>query len=167
MIALALGIGLLLGGGAFMILRRGLLRVIVGFVLLSHGVNLLIVSAGGTDRRDAALGEDLDPELVADPLPQAFVLTAIVIAFAITVFLLVLAITGEGDDDTRIELEGRELETPHLIEAEEIVVPPRRHRDPGGPAPTHPHPYLDWADDVDEIDELDEASDARDAGEAR
>lgn len=85
-------------------------------------------------------------------------LTAIVIAFAITVLLLVLAITGEGDDDTLIELAGRELETPHLIDADEVEhIRTERVREPGGPAPTHPHPYLDWADDLDDVDDLDAA----------
>ncbi|MGJ3509068.1 sodium:proton antiporter [Enemella sp. A6] len=148
----AIGVGILVGVGVAMILRRGLMRVIVGFVLLSHGVNLLIITAGGIDRRAAALGADLDPNTVADPLPQAFVLTAIVIAFAITVLLLVLAITGEGDDDTLIELEGRELETPQLIHPDEVEALPAPAREPGGPEPTHPHPYLDWADDRDDTD---------------
>ncbi|NLT29152.1 MAG: cation:proton antiporter subunit C [Propionibacterium sp.] len=152
----AIGVGILVGGGVAMILRRGLMRVIVGFILLSHGVNLLIITAGGIDRRGAALGADLDPHLVADPLPQAFVLTAIVIAFAITVLLLVLAITGEGDDDTLIELEGRELETPHLIEPADVEEAVPAPRVPGGPEPTHPHPYLDWADDRDDTDTADE-----------
>lgn len=159
MSVLAIGIGLLIGGGVFMILRRGLMRVIVGFVLLSHGVNLMIIAAGGTDRRSAALGEDLDPAVIVDPLPQAFVLTAIVIAFAITVLLLVLSITGEGDDDTLIELGGRELETPNLIKSTDVEdAHPDRDREPGGPAPTHPHPYLDWADDVDDVPVEDEES---------
>ncbi|MDO5499280.1 MAG: cation:proton antiporter subunit C [Propionibacteriaceae bacterium] len=139
MIALALGIGVLVGAGVFMVLRRGLMRVIVGFVLLSHGVNLLLVAAGGVDRRGAATGAGADPAITADPLPQAFVLTAIVIAFAITVFLLGLSITGEGDDDTHIELEGRELETPNLIDpTEEYESRLSLPREPGGPPPTPP-----------------------------
>ncbi|MCR4526376.1 cation:proton antiporter subunit C [Kocuria rhizophila] len=148
MSVLAIGIGLLVGGGVFMILRRGLMRIIVGFILLSNGVNLMIMAAGGIDRRETAIGSELDPAQVSDPLPQAFVLTAIVIAFAITMLLLVLSITGEGDDDTHIKLAGREMETPHLIDAAEVEQHPRR-REPGGPEPTHPHPYLDWADDLD------------------
>lgn len=94
---LALTIGLLIGGAAFLMLQRDRFRVILGFVLASHGVNLLLFAAGGTERRGEPLGADLDPSTTADPLPQAFVLTAIVIAFAITIYLLVLAVSGQPD----------------------------------------------------------------------
>ena len=96
---LALTIGVLFGGSVYLMLQRDRLRVIFGFVLLGHACNLLIFSAGGTIRRDEPLGTDLDPSVAADALPQAFVLTAIVIAFAITVYLLVLAVTGPKDED--------------------------------------------------------------------
>ncbi|MEI2776165.1 MAG: cation:proton antiporter subunit C [Tetrasphaera sp.] len=138
--ALALTIGVLVAGGVFMLLRRGMMRVVVGFVLISHGVNLLLISAGGTSRRQPAIGRDLDPSSTADPLPQAFVLTAVVIAFAVTVYLLVLAVLGDGDDDTTFAVEGRESETPDLIEAERPH--DRRH------APQDWHAYLDRADDL-------------------
>lgn len=95
---LAITIGLLVAGAVYLMLRLDLLRVILGFMLLSHAVNLLLFSAGGIDRRDEPLGAALDPETTADPLPQAFVLTAIVIAFAITIYLLVLAVTGKEDE---------------------------------------------------------------------
>lgn len=96
---LALTIGVLFGGSVYFMLQRDRLRVILGFVLLGHACNLLIFSAGGTIRRDEPLGQTLDPATTADPLPQAFVLTAIVIAFAITVYLLVLAVTGPKGED--------------------------------------------------------------------
>jgi len=84
----AVAVGLLVAGGVYLILQRGLLRVVLGFVLLGHGVNVLVVAAGGMQRRAAPLLDRTDPEVAADPLPQAFVLTAIVITFAITVYLL-------------------------------------------------------------------------------
>ena len=114
--ALALTVGVLIGGGVFMMLRRGMVRLIIGFALLSHGVNLLIMSTGGIDRRGEPLGSSPDPATTADALPQAFVLTAIVIAFAITMYMLVLAVTGDDDDDTDLELTGREMETPDLMD---------------------------------------------------
>jgi multicomponent Na+:H+ antiporter subunit C len=113
--ALALTVGVLVAGGTFMMLRRGMVRVIIGFMLLSHGVNLAILAAGGAGRRGEPLGSGPDPAVTADPLPQAFVLTAIVIAFAITMYLLVLAVIGDADDDTELELTGRETETPDLM----------------------------------------------------
>ena len=97
--SLALSIGLLAAAGVFLVLQRGMIRIILGFVLLTHAVNLLIIAAGGVARRDVPfIGGDLSE--AADPLPQAFVLTAIVIAFAITVVLATLAVVGRGDDDT-------------------------------------------------------------------
>jgi multicomponent Na+:H+ antiporter subunit C len=99
MMSLALSIGLLAAAGVFLVLQRGMIRIILGFVLLTHAVNLLIIAAGGVARRDAPfIGGDTS--MAADPLPQAFVLTAIVIAFAITVVLATLAVVGRGDDDT-------------------------------------------------------------------
>ncbi|MFO7690727.1 MAG: cation:proton antiporter subunit C [Cryobacterium sp.] len=97
---LAISAGILVAGAVYLFLQRGMLRIIFGFILLSHGVNLILMAAGGTDRRAEPLGTELDASLVADPLPQAFVLTAIVIAFSITIVMLVLAVTGKTDDDT-------------------------------------------------------------------
>lgn len=96
--SLALTIGVLTAGGVYLLLDRTFLRVVLGFVVLSHAVNLVLFAAGGADRRSEPLGSSLDPGTVSDALPQAFVLTAIVIAFSITVYMLVLAITGEESE---------------------------------------------------------------------
>jgi len=137
--ALALAVGVLVAGGTFMILRRGMLRIIIGFLLLSHGVNLLLVLAGGPARREPAIDSTFDLARTADPLPQAFVLTAIVIAFAVVVFMLVLAVIGDGDDDT--DLGGLEADdTPDLL-------PPEHPAYRGEAEPEHWHDYVDRADD--------------------
>jgi multicomponent Na+:H+ antiporter subunit C len=102
--SLALSIGLLAAAGVFLVLQRGMIRIIFGFILLTHAVNLLIIAAGGVARRDAPFFGG-DTSQAADPLPQAFVLTAIVIAFAITVVLATLAVVGRGDDDTEAAAE--------------------------------------------------------------
>ena len=94
----AIAVGVLVAGGVYLILQRGLVRVVMGFVLLGHAVNVLIVAAGGMQLRGAPLLGEGDPAQFADPLPQALVLTAIVISFGLTVYLLALARTG-GDDD--------------------------------------------------------------------
>jgi multicomponent Na+:H+ antiporter subunit C len=93
---LALIIGVLVAGAVYLLLQRDFMRVILGFVLASHAVNLLLFSAGGIDRRGEPLGSAPDPAVTADALPQAFVLTAIVIAFAITIYMLGLTVTGRG-----------------------------------------------------------------------
>src|SRR5690606_26808948 len=84
--------------------QREMVRIAIGFLLLSHAVNLMIIAAGGAERRGEALGSILDPTSTADPLPAAFVLTAIVIAFAITIYLLVLAVAGRDRDDLTDDL---------------------------------------------------------------
>lgn len=93
-------VGLLAAAGAYLVLQRGLLRVVLGFVLLGHAVTVLLVIAGGTARRGVPIIGEAGP--AADPLPQAFALTAIVITFGITAFLLALAYRSRselGDDD--------------------------------------------------------------------
>lgn len=102
--SLALTIGLLIGAGVFLVLQRGMIRIVLGFVLLTHGVNLLLIAAGGTARRTPPF-DGVDPAVAADPLPQAFVLTAIVIAFAITVVMATFAVVGRRDDDTESETD--------------------------------------------------------------
>lgn len=95
---LALTIGALTAGSVYLLLQRDYLRVILGFVILSHAANLMLFSAGGLQRRSEPLGDTPDPAVTADALPQAFVLTAIVIAFAITIYMLSLSVTGRRRD---------------------------------------------------------------------
>ena len=91
--------GLLVFGAVYLLMQREMLRVILGFVLLGHAGNVVLMAAGGSARRHEPFGAPEDLSTVADPLPQAFVLTAIVIAFSITIVILVLAVTGRDDDD--------------------------------------------------------------------
>ncbi len=104
---LALLIGLLFTGAVYCLLRRSLMRVLIGILLLGHGVNLLLLSASEPlSRHPAILGANGLPEFPnsADPLPQALVLTAIVIGFGLSVFTLVLAracYLGNASDDVR------------------------------------------------------------------
>ena len=101
-----------------------MLRIILGFVLLGHAGNLILFAAGGTDRRTEAFHPSADPSVMADPLPQAFVLTAIVIAFSITVFMLVLAVTGDASEDTADKVEELDVEA----ESRSDGVRHRRHK---------------------------------------
>jgi multicomponent Na+:H+ antiporter subunit C len=109
---LAVMTGCLYAAGTYMMLRRSLFKVILGLVLLSHGANLLIFTAGGLTRAqppilppDGQL-EGLPP--AADPLPQALMLTAIVISFAVLAFALVLfhrvyqTIGSDDSDDLKV-----------------------------------------------------------------
>ncbi|MGI1660257.1 MAG: Na(+)/H(+) antiporter subunit C [Desulfitobacterium sp.] len=94
-------IGLLFAIGVYLLLSRNLLRIILGSSLISHGANLLILTMGGLKKGEVPLLER-DAVSYTDPIPQALILTAIVINFALTAFLLVLAYrtyVSVGTDD--------------------------------------------------------------------
>jgi len=92
-LVLAVIVGGLYAAGIYLMMRRNIVKLIIGLVLLSHGANLLIFASGGLTRAQSPLiakdGHVLAPGS-ADPLPQALILTAIVISFAVTAFMLVL-----------------------------------------------------------------------------
>lgn len=78
--------------GFYLLLRRSLVKIVLGLALVGHGANLLIFTAAGIVRGGAPLvpsGADSGHAL-ADPLPQALILTAIVIGFGVLAFALVL-----------------------------------------------------------------------------
>ena len=80
----------MIGCGVYLILERSLTRVLVGLVLLGNGVNVLFLISGGPAGRAPIVG-DQDPAGMSDPLPQALVLTAIVISLGTTAFMLAMA----------------------------------------------------------------------------
>lgn len=89
----ALTVGVLFACGLYMMLRRSLVKVVMGIALLGHAANLLIFTSAGLRRGAPPLvpeGATMPPVDVADPLPQALILTAIVISFGVVAFLLVL-----------------------------------------------------------------------------
>jgi multicomponent K+:H+ antiporter subunit C len=99
---IALVIGVLVSCGAYLLLRARTFPVILGLTLLSYGVNLFIFVMGRlrtgapavVGKGNTSLNNTLN---YADPLPQALVLTAIVIGFAMTAFLLVLALRARAE----------------------------------------------------------------------
>jgi multicomponent Na+:H+ antiporter subunit C len=97
--------------GTYLILQRLLTRVIIGLGLVSHGANLLIMLSGGGPADPPVLGAGSTGQ-IADPLPQAMVLTAIVITFGITAFLLGLALRSfllTGTDAVEDDIEDRRI----------------------------------------------------------
>jgi multicomponent Na+:H+ antiporter subunit C len=104
-VALAFTIGVLFFSGFYLFLRRSLVKTLIGLLLLSHAANLLIFNAGGLTRYHLPIvpgSAEVLSQPYADPLPQAFILTAIVIGFAIVAFFLVLSIRTNaafGTDD--------------------------------------------------------------------
>ncbi len=90
---LAILVGLLYAGGVYMILRRSLVKLIIGLALLGHATNLLLFSMGELERGKAPLIPEGAHEVAgafSDPLPQALILTAIVIGFGAQAFAIVL-----------------------------------------------------------------------------
>ncbi|AQZ94968.1 Na+/H+ antiporter subunit C [Halopseudomonas phragmitis] len=94
----ALTLGLLTACGVYLLLRARTFPVVVGLTLIGYAVNLFLFAMGRLNTgMPAVIGR---AENYADPLPQALVLTAIVIGFAMTAFALVLALRAQGELDS-------------------------------------------------------------------
>ena len=110
-LTLALLIGLLYAVGTYLLLQRTLTRVVIGIGLLGHGANLLLLQAGGPPGGPpfvGAAGGGTAGAGTADPLPQAMVLTAIVITFGVSAFLLAMGYRSfvlTGDDEVQDDVE--------------------------------------------------------------
>ncbi|MEN3146250.1 Na+/H+ antiporter subunit C [Neorhizobium sp. IRAMC:178] len=96
-LVLATAIGVMTGCGVWLILRPRTYQVIVGLSLLSYAVNLFIFGVGGVKTNVPPILVDGVPNAtLADPVPQALVLTAIVIGFATTALFLVVLLASRG-----------------------------------------------------------------------
>ena len=104
---MAIVIGVLYAVAVYLMLRRNIVKLIFGLMILGHASNLLIFTVGGLVRGKPPIvppGATALPPGVADPVPEALVLTAIVIGFALTAFAAVLVkrvyqVTGTDDSD--------------------------------------------------------------------
>lgn len=110
-VALAAVVAGLVTVGFLLLTSRSLGRAVVGFVLLGHAANLLLLLAGGPAVAPPVVGES-EPGRMADPLVQAFALTAIVISFGVTVLLLGIVHRTwalHGTDEVRDDPEDRRI----------------------------------------------------------
>lgn len=104
-IHIALLIGILFAAGIYLVLRRSLVKLVFGLAILGHASNLLLLTIGRLTRGQPPIISDDQIALVghyADPLPQALVLTAIVIAFGVQAFAIILirnVYAAVGSDD--------------------------------------------------------------------
>lgn len=100
-------VGILIAVATYLILSRTILRVIVGTAILSHAVHLLILTVGGLKKGEVPILDQSDGPYT-DALPQALILTAIVISLAVTALVLVLAyrMYKANDSDDFLELRG-------------------------------------------------------------
>lgn len=122
----ALLIAVLAGTGTYLVMHRTLTRIILGLGLLGNAVNLLILSSGDGPGVAPIIGQDGD---FTDPVPQALVLTAIVIGFGVTSFLLAMAYRGwtiDGSDEVEDDIDDRRIARSRDAEAERAA----DHEDP-------------------------------------
>ena len=105
---IAIVVGALTAAGVYCLLRRSLMKLIIGIALLSQAINLLVFASNGLKTSEPPIidpGSKILTDTAADPLPQALVLTAIVIGFGLIAFCLALVhqtyrATGEDDINT-------------------------------------------------------------------
>ncbi|WP_156253511.1 Na(+)/H(+) antiporter subunit C [Pseudactinotalea terrae] len=110
-LVLVLTAGVLVGCGVYLLLERSLSRVIVGFLLISNGVSVLYLVMGGRAGGPPLVGTTPTEEM-SDPLPQAMVLTAIVITLGLSAFVLAMAYRSwqlHGHDEVQDDLEDRRV----------------------------------------------------------
>jgi multicomponent K+:H+ antiporter subunit C len=94
----ASALGILTASGVYLLLRARTFPVVMGLTLISYAVNLFLFAMGRLQTgMPAVIGQS---EVYGDPLPQALVLTAIVIGFAMTAFVVVLALRSVGETKT-------------------------------------------------------------------
>jgi multicomponent Na+:H+ antiporter subunit C len=109
-VTLAATAALLFGFGTYLVLQRKLSRIVIGLGILAHGGNVLFLGAGSPGL-PPFIGDGARRDF-SDPLPEALILTAIVISFAVTIFLLALAYRSwvlTGDDEVEDDLEDRRV----------------------------------------------------------
>ncbi len=117
-VVLAAVAALLFGLGTYLLLQRKLSRIIIGLGLLTHGANVLLITAG---RRGSPPIIGGDERAFADPLPQALALTAIVITFGVTSLLLALAYRSwqlTDDDEVQDDVADRAVARADVVHAE-------------------------------------------------
>jgi multicomponent Na+:H+ antiporter subunit C len=112
---LAIVIGVLFAAAVYLMLRRSVLKLALGLSLLANAANLVIFVAAGLTRGEPPLvpgGATAPPAEAADPLPQAMVLTAIVISFAVLAFTLTLMhrVYQEGGSDDVDDLSEADIQ---------------------------------------------------------
>jgi len=126
---IAIAVFLLMTVGTFLVTQRSLLRVALGLGCLGHGINLIVLSAGRWGAQAPLFAPGMQATDVTDPVPQAFVLTAIVITMALTLYFLALAVSQTRRDGRAELLAAPEsddnLEGPSL--ADEFAGQPRDH----------------------------------------
>ncbi|MDQ4137392.1 MAG: Na(+)/H(+) antiporter subunit C [Actinomycetota bacterium] len=107
-LVLLIAMGVMYACGVFLMLERSMTRVLLGFLLVGNATNLLLILMAGGAGRAPIVEDGVDPAEMTDPLPQALILTAIVITFAVSAFLMALIYRSwrlAREDDLEIDEE--------------------------------------------------------------
>lgn len=110
-LTLLVAAAVLISAGVYLMMERSLTRILVGVLMAGNGVNLLFLVASGAPAAAPFIGTDKGRD-ISDPLPQAMVLTAIVITLALTAFLLTMAYRSfqlNGHDEVADDVEDRQI----------------------------------------------------------
>jgi|YNPMSStandDraft_1061717.scaffolds.fasta_scaffold29049_2 multicomponent Na+:H+ antiporter subunit C len=125
----AIASGVLFATGIYMLLRRSLVKILIGLLLLSYAVNLLLFSSANLIPAKPPIippGENTPPPGFADPVPQALILTAIVISFGTIAFAMVLIrqshIVSGTDDMNKMRCSDLPCETDEVVDKHSIEV---------------------------------------------
>lgn len=114
--------GSLFAVGIYLVLERSLTRVMLGLMLITNGVNILILSTGGPAGLAPLFARDIPAQAYNDPLPQALILTSIVISFAVTAFMLGIIyrswVLGR-QDEVQDDIEDRRVANQPSFDAED------------------------------------------------
>jgi multicomponent Na+:H+ antiporter subunit C len=137
--------------GVYLLLERPLTRVLLGFVLIGNGVNLMLLVMGGRSGASPIIGNAPDGVRMSDPLAQAMVLTSIVITLALTAFVLAMAYRSwqlHGHDEVADDVEDRRVARHAALNA-----PAFEDADDTEPDQTLDEEAADVHDDVDDSDD--------------
>ena len=121
-LTLLLVMGALYACGIYLLLERSLTRVVLGLAMLTNATNMLLLATGGPAGLAPIFNKDLAADAYNDPLPQAFILTSIVISFSVTAFMLGIIyrswILGR-QDEVQDDIEDRRVASQSSFDAED------------------------------------------------
>jgi multicomponent Na+:H+ antiporter subunit C len=136
-LVLLIAMGVMYACGVYLMLERSMTRVLIGFLLVGNATNLLLLMMAGGPGRAPIVEDGVDATEMADPLPQALILTAIVITFAVSAFLMALIYRSwrlAREDD--LEIDEEDL----AVARGAAAVAPERTVEPTGDANTDTGP---------------------------
>ncbi len=148
--ALLILIAFLVGGGVILILERSLSRIVIGTCLVTYGINMMLMMAGGRAGAPPIIGHS-EVDQMSDPLPQAMVLTAIVISLTLTAFILAMSYRSwqlNGNDEVQDDREDRRI----AINAARDLVAEAKTDDSGESLEDQASTIADETEDTDDVD---------------